>query len=118
MASSATKMKAILTGKYGHPEKVLSLKEIPKPSPKAKEVLIKIHASAVNDYDWSMVRGKPYLYRLLFGLFKPKHSVPGMELAGVAEGIGPNVQKTQNWRSSVWRHLQLWIWNFCRIYQY
>ncbi len=30
------------------------------------EKLVKIYATAVNDYDWGMVRGKPYLYRLLF----------------------------------------------------
>ncbi len=82
-------MKAIVFTKYGSPE-VLQLKEIPKPTPAAHEVLIKIRATAVNDYDWSMVRGKPYLYRLMFGLLKPKRQIPGMELAGVVEGLGAN----------------------------
>lgn len=57
--------------------------------PGEKEVLVKIHATAINDYDWSMVRGKPYLYRLMFGFLKPKYPVPGMELAGTVEAIGP-----------------------------
>ncbi len=48
---------------------------------------MKVHASAVNDYDRSMVRGKPVLYRLLFGLFKPKHPTPGMELSGTIEKV-------------------------------
>ena len=86
-------MKAIVFEKYGPPEKVLAIREVEKPVPKENEVLIKIQATAVNDYDWSMVRGKPYVYRLLFGLFKPKYPIAGMELSGVIEGIGANVEK-------------------------
>ncbi|WP_370089773.1 NAD(P)-dependent alcohol dehydrogenase [Ekhidna sp.] len=85
-------MKAIVCKSYG-PSSQLKLEEVEKPSPKPKEVLIKIHCSAVNDYDWSMVRGKPNLYRLLFGLFKPKHPIPGMELSGVVESCGAEVSK-------------------------
>ena len=84
-------MKALVFRKYGSPE-VLQLREIAKPIPMENEVLVKIHATAVNDYDWSMIRGKPYLYRLLFGLFKPKHQIPGMELSGTIEAIGTNVK--------------------------
>ncbi|MDR7130589.1 hypothetical protein J2X69_002945 [Algoriphagus sp. 4150] len=68
-------MKAIFFEKYGKPEEVLKLKELAMPIPKENEVLIKIHATAINDYDWSMVRDKPFLYRLLFGLLKPKHPI-------------------------------------------
>lgn len=82
-------MRALVFTKYGSPE-VLQLKEIAKPTPKENEVLVKIHATAVNDYDWSMIRGKPYLYRLLYGVLKPKHQIPGMELAGTIEALGPN----------------------------
>lgn len=85
-------MKAILFEKYGLPKKVLKLKEVAKPVPKENEVLIKIYATAINDYDWSIVRGKPYLYRLMFGLFKPKYKISGMELACVVEDIGSNVK--------------------------
>ncbi len=61
------------------------------PSPKPNEVLIKVHFSAINDYDWSMVTGIPGLYRLLFGLFKPKRPIPGMELSGVVTSCGEAV---------------------------
>lgn len=84
-------MKALVFTKYGSPE-VLQLREIAKPTPKENEVLVKIHATAVNDYDWSMIRGKPYLYRLLFGLLKPKHQIPGMELSGTIEALGTNAR--------------------------
>ncbi len=84
-------MKAILIEKYGLPEQVLSLKEVARPTPNESEVLIKIRATAVNDYDWSIVRGKPHLYRLMYGLLKPKRRFLGMELAGTIEAVGPNV---------------------------
>lgn len=86
-------MKAIVLENYGLPEEVLALKEVAMPIPKENEVLIKIHTTAVNDYDWSIVRGKPYLYRLLFGISGPEHPIPGMELAGVVHGIGSKVGK-------------------------
>lgn len=84
-------MKAIVIDKYGSPA-TLKLKEVDNPSPKKHEVLVKIHATAINDYDWSLVRGKPYIYRVMFGFFKPKSPIPGMELAGTVESIGQDVQ--------------------------
>ena len=86
-------MKALKFERYGAPEKVLEIKSVDKPIPKDREVLVKIHTTAINDYDWSLVRGKPYLYRLMFGLRKPKHQIPGMELAGSVEETGANVQR-------------------------
>ncbi|MEQ8629444.1 NAD(P)-dependent alcohol dehydrogenase [Ekhidna sp.] len=83
-------MKAIICDSYG-PTSQLKIKEVEKPIPKEHEVLVKIHCSAVNDYDWSLVRGKPNLHRLLFGVFKPKHPIPGMELSGVVEACGVGV---------------------------
>ncbi len=83
-------MRALVFTKYGSPE-VLQLKEIAKPTPEENAVLIKIHATAVNDYDWSLIRGKPYLLRLLYGILRPKHQIPGMELAGTIEELGANV---------------------------
>ncbi|MDH3711391.1 MAG: NAD(P)-dependent alcohol dehydrogenase [Cyclobacteriaceae bacterium] len=84
-------MKAMVFTKFGPPQSVLQLQEIPQPKPQDHQVLVKIHTSAINDYDWSMVRGKPYLYRLMYGLGKPKIPVPGMELAGTVEALGPEV---------------------------
>ncbi len=84
-------MKAILCHKYGSPADLV-IGDIPKPTPKPNEILVQIYATTVNDYDWSIVRGKPYLYRLLFGLSKPRNPVLGMEFSGVVEGVGAEVQ--------------------------
>ncbi|WP_373519427.1 NAD(P)-dependent alcohol dehydrogenase [Pricia sp.] len=82
-------MKAIVCEKYGPPS-TLQIKEVTQPVPKEKEVLVKVHAAAINDYDWSMVRGRPHLYRLFFGVTKPKRPIPGMELAGTIQAVGAN----------------------------
>jgi NADPH:quinone reductase-like Zn-dependent oxidoreductase len=83
-------MKAIFCSHYTSPEE-LEVKEVPTPIPEKHEVLVKINATAINDYDWGMVRGKPYLYRLIFGITKPRRPIAGMELSGVIEDIGEGV---------------------------
>lgn len=87
-------MKAILLKKYGPPTD-LQVGDVPKPEPTDHQVLVKIHAAAINDYDWGMVRGRPLAYRLLFGLSKPKHLIPGMELSGTVEAVGDKVTEHQ-----------------------
>lgn len=86
-------MKAIQFKAYGNPTRVLDVREVEKPIPKNHEVLVKVRATAINDYDWSLVRGKPDLYRLMFGLFRPKVKIPGMELAGMVDAVGSDVTK-------------------------
>lgn len=88
-------MQAITFDRYGLPSEVLKLSEIQPPTPKGNELLIEVKATTVNDYDWCLVRGKPFLYRLMFGLSKPKSHMLGMELSGVVAEIGPDVQGFQ-----------------------
>lgn len=85
-------MKAFIQKNYGPPEQ-LTLTELPMPSPKAGEVLVKIHSSAVNDYDWAMVTGAPRIYRLIYGLRRPKHPIPGMEFSGTVKSVGPGASR-------------------------
>jgi NADPH:quinone reductase-like Zn-dependent oxidoreductase len=88
------KMKAIIYTKYGPPD-VLQLKEVEKPTPKDNEVLIKVHAASVNYPDWGLLRGKPFVARLWSGLLKPKHTIPGDDIAGQVEAVGRNVKQFQ-----------------------
>ena len=86
-------MKAIVYTRYGTPD-VLELKETDKPVPKENEVLIKVYAVSVNDWDLALVKGD-LINRLINGLFKPKIKMPGSDVAGRIEAIGKNVKKFQ-----------------------
>jgi len=85
-------MKAIVCTKYGSPD-ILQLKEVEKPVPEGKEVLIKIHATSVNRTDTATLRAIPFIARLITGLFKPKKTILGSEFAGEIETIGKNVTR-------------------------
>jgi NADPH:quinone reductase-like Zn-dependent oxidoreductase len=89
-------MKAIVFTQYGSPD-ILELKEIPKPVPKDDELLIRVHASSVNSWDWEFLNGTPFVNRLMFGLLKPKpgKQVLGADIAGTVEAVGKRVTRFQ-----------------------
>jgi NADPH:quinone reductase-like Zn-dependent oxidoreductase len=87
-------MKAIVYTEYGSPD-VLQLKEVEKPTPKDNEVLIKVHAASINDWDWGLLQGIPFINRLLFGLLKPKKQILGSDIAGRTEACGKKVEQFQ-----------------------
>jgi NADPH:quinone reductase-like Zn-dependent oxidoreductase len=87
-------MKAIVYTQYGSPD-VLQFKDVEKPTPKDHEVLVKIHAASVNTLDWRMMRATPFLARLDNGLFKPKQTRLGADLAGRVEAVGSGVTQFQ-----------------------
>ena len=84
-------MKAIILKEYGLPN-LLEIGEVAKPVPKDEEVLVKIHSASINDMDWGLVRGKPYVIRLFFGLIKPKKTIPGIDISGTVEAVGGKVR--------------------------
>jgi NADPH:quinone reductase-like Zn-dependent oxidoreductase len=84
-------MKAIVYDKYGTPD-VLELKEIDKPIPKEDEVLIKVSAVSINDWDLGLLDGD-FINRMLNGFFKPKRKILGSDIAGRIEAIGKNVKQ-------------------------
>jgi NADPH:quinone reductase-like Zn-dependent oxidoreductase len=86
-------VKAIVYTEYGPPD-VLKLEEVPKPPPSDDEVLVQVHAAAVNYGDWAILRGKPFVVRLMSGgLLKPKHTILGADIAGRVEAVGGNVKQ-------------------------
>jgi len=87
-------LKALVYSKYGSPD-VLHLEEVEQPVVKGNEVLIKVHASSVNDWDWGLLRGKPFLARLPTGLFKPTNRILGADVAGTVEAVGADVTNFQ-----------------------
>ncbi len=78
-------MKAVIYTRFGPPE-VLQLQEVPKPAPKANDVLIRVHAAPVCKEDPDM-RAAPGFN----GLLRPSHPILGQELAGEVEAVGSGV---------------------------
>ena len=90
-------MKAIVCTKYGSSD-VLQLKEVEKPTPKENEVLIRVYAATVTSGDvW--IRSSTYspwfwlFGRIMYGLTKPRKTIPGNELAGEIESVGKEVRQ-------------------------
>ncbi len=87
-------MKAIVQDVYGAPD-VLELRDIDQPVVTDDDVLVRVHAAAVNPADWHIIRGRPYIARMAFGLLKPKEKGRGSDVAGHVEAIGKNVKQLQ-----------------------
>jgi NADPH:quinone reductase-like Zn-dependent oxidoreductase len=88
-------MKAIVYTTYGPPD-VLRLAEVAKPVPMDGEVLVKVQAASANPLDWHLMRGKPFLVRLMVGgLLRPKNTILGSDVAGRVEAVGGAVTRFQ-----------------------
>jgi NADPH:quinone reductase-like Zn-dependent oxidoreductase len=83
-------MKAVVYTQYGPPE-VAKLTELPKPTPKDNEVLIKVHATTVNRTDCGFRSAEYFIVRFFAGLFRPKQQILGCEFAGQIESVGLKV---------------------------
>lgn len=83
-------MKAAIYTEYGPPD-VLQIREVDKPVPNDTEVLIRVHAASINDWDWALLTGD-VVNRLLNGIFKPKKmNILGCDIAGRVEAVGKAV---------------------------
>lgn len=88
-----SKMKAIVRSEYGSVD-VLRLEDVEKPKVKDNELRVKIHAASVSAGDWHLMRGTPWIIRLIFGgLLKPRGKILGTDMAGQIEVVGKDVMQ-------------------------
>jgi NADPH:quinone reductase-like Zn-dependent oxidoreductase len=89
-------MKAIVQDRYGGPD-VLRLTEFAKPWAGPQDLVVQVHASSINARDWHIMRGDPYIIRLIspsvFGLTGPRMKIRGCDFAGRVEAVGGGVTR-------------------------
>lgn len=88
-------MRAARNERFGAPE-VVRVTEVPKPSPKPGELLVRIHAVTVSVADQRLrsrrvPRGLALAVAPVVGLFRPRIRVLGMDASGVVESVGDGV---------------------------
>jgi NADPH:quinone reductase-like Zn-dependent oxidoreductase len=83
-------MRTVIQPTYGGPD-VLEVRDVDVPAPGAGEVLVRVRAAGLNIGDWHLLRGVPYVMRLVFGLRRPRKPTPGMDLAGEVAAVGAGV---------------------------
>ena len=82
-------MNAIVCTQYGSPD-VLQLKEVPRPVPKDKQVLVKVHTASVNRYDWIRFAMPLIVVRLMDSrMVNSLHTILGVDLRGELKQLAP-----------------------------
>ncbi|MFN8664058.1 MAG: NAD(P)-dependent alcohol dehydrogenase [Thermomicrobiales bacterium] len=87
-------MRAIVQHRYGPPE-VLTCADVDLPVVGDDNVLVRVGAASVHPGDYFLMTGEPYVVRLAFGLRRPRHAIPGRDLAGVVAAVGKDVADVQ-----------------------
>jgi len=94
--TKTTTMRAAVAHRFGGPE-VVAVEEVRKPVPKADELLVRVHASTVSIADHrvrsrDVPKGMWFYIPLALGVFRPRKRVLGMDVAGVVEAVGDEVE--------------------------
>jgi NADPH:quinone reductase-like Zn-dependent oxidoreductase len=86
-------MRAMVQDRYGTAE-VLELRTVDRPQIASTQVLVEVHAAGVDRGVAHLVSGTPYLIRLTgYGIIKPKHPIPGADVAGRVIAVGDGVAR-------------------------
>jgi len=93
-ATEEGRMRAIVQRSYGSPE-VLESADVDRPAVGDDDVLVRVRAASVHPGDYFLMTGEPYVVRLAFGLRRPRHPIPGRDLAGVVAAVGKDVTDLQ-----------------------
>ncbi len=86
-------MKAVYYDEYGPAHQVLELRDVPRPEYGDHEVLIRVHASSLNSWDYENVVGSPAYVRPVWGFTRPRLNVLGADVAGTVEAVGKHVKR-------------------------
>jgi NADPH:quinone reductase-like Zn-dependent oxidoreductase len=93
MAAGRDEMRAIVQDTYGSADR-LRLSQVERPVIAAGEVLVQVRAAGVDRGTCHLMRGEPYLMRILgFGFRGPKNRVPGLDVAGTVAAVGGDVTR-------------------------
>ncbi len=87
-------MKAIVQNGYGSPD-VLTLKDVDRPALKEDDILVSVHAAALNAGDYFSLRGSPWAVRFIVGFPKPKNYILGWDMSGRVQAVGEKVTRFQ-----------------------
>ena len=82
-------MKALIRDRYGLAD-VLEVREIERPLPQEDEVLIRVHAASINDWDWGLLQGPTLPFMRV-----PPKPILGCDVAGQIVAVGRDVQRFQ-----------------------
>jgi NADPH:quinone reductase-like Zn-dependent oxidoreductase len=85
-------VRAVVYDRYGPPE-VLRVAEVEKPVPQDDEVLVRVHTTTVTQTDCHMRAAKPFFWRFMLGVRRPKQPILGVEFAGVVDAVGAGVTR-------------------------
>jgi NADPH:quinone reductase-like Zn-dependent oxidoreductase len=91
-AAGGESMQGVVSRCYGSPE-VLTLEQVAKPTPADDQILVKVHAAALNPVDWHSMRGSPYIMRLSSGIGAPEDPRVGVDFAGTVAAVGKSVTR-------------------------
>jgi NADPH:quinone reductase-like Zn-dependent oxidoreductase len=81
-------MQALIRDRYGPPD-VLEVRDIERPAPKESEVLVRVHAASINDWDWQMLQ-RPML---ALGSNTPRIRILGSDVAGRVAAVGSGIHR-------------------------
>lgn len=91
-ATATTTMRAVVQDGYGTAD-VLRVAQVPRPTIRDREVLVRVHAAGLDRGTWHVMAGHPYAVRLALGLRRPRHPVPGHDVAGTVVAVGADVTR-------------------------
>ena len=83
-------MRAVVHDRYGPPD-VLRIEDVQRPVPADDELLVRVHATTVTQTDCHRRAARPFVWRFILGLRRPRRRTLGLEFAGVVDDVGSAV---------------------------